>query len=1695
VDTYLRQSDGTYKAPSGVFNQLTYHPGANPRYTLKFQGEDYWQFDDRGKLVMMVDDHSPGDDPARDNLLTLDYAGPEGRLSRITAPGGRSVNVSWEGGHISSLAGPEGKTVSFNYQDGNLVQVTDIYGGATRYTYDEHRLTSMVEPEGNQVKRIEYYPPGDPNEGLVKKTIDAFGNETAFAYAVTAHETLITDPEGYTTTHRYDALYRLIQEVDNQGNSTIYCYGEDGNGKSIRDPEGRVTEFLSERGRVRRIVAPDGGVRSYDYDSLDRVIKEVNEEGSAKEFHYDERNNLAWETDFSGARTDYFYTDPANPGLPTFKVRPPLDSQQRPTTQFVYEANGDLKEEILYEGWIGDALHPAGVSPLYRKVFTYDGMGRKVLEVICDPLDPGKKQEFSYSYDDDVTDDGSRGVTRANLSYEVNGCHPEEVTRYDRNGRVKESLTFRGEEGRIAWVKTAYSYDGNDRETERMLFTSPDPQASGFVQVYQPMAKSYLKNGFVASESDYSGRLVAYRYDQTGRVAEQENQEGHITTFSYFRDGKVRERKDPFSTGSVIFNYDAAGRESVVTRNLQTLEGTSLTYTTRKVYNRRGNVITEEVVRVDPSDPGNPALFRMIRTSYQYDKEERLIRVVRPVEPLPGEVQVVTTYTYDNLGNKTSETITSPGSPERKTTWEYNALGKVVAERRFCSFIDSQGRVTTEVYVTWYTYDFLGNVVAETVTSGEGALAPVLSHRRYAYNGLSRVEGVYVALGDEANDFSLGSFEGVNNLPLQEVATYRYYCDGLLSWEVRRNLGSPDQQVSYSYDALGKKTGESLNRGDGVSFLKAYSYDGSGNLLSESIGSEGELRTTAYAYDLAGRLTRKVLPPAYPGEPEGQRAYTVNYLDEERARVETDPEGRSIRRTFDDLGREELTEGPGDYYALVAYDEAGRIVSQRVRLERREGDDTFKVTLSRYDDLGRKKSETTIGPAGEEFTTSFAYDAGGNLTSLTTPEGNLTRYYYDSLGRLRLQSLPHDAGTRIDTEFRYDALGRKTLVLQGGTDATRFTYDGLSHLRKVEQWAGPWDEQLGRGTGTLSETRYQYDLAGSLLAQTDAEGHTTAFSYNGCGWLTGVVDPLGRRQSYSYTPQGEMGSRSFFDPESGSPARTLFFSYDGRGRLKEKGARSPSGAELEKISYFYDRSGNLTRATEGTRRVELSWDGAGRLASVSSIAPEDSYQTSFAWYDSGELASRSGPQGTTTYSYDGAGRLAGIHDETGSYALSWDRDGRLISLDLPGGAHLEYNYYADGLFRTQEAYSPAAERQARFSFSYDRRGKRVAMSVELAGNPQGINGDYTYSYDCMGRIVGFSPPPALGAPETYSYDRVGNRVEVTRGGESKTYSYDSACQLVSCSDGTTYAYDLFGNLVSETKGEDEESYSYDPLLRLSSFRDASGEVAFSYDSLGRMARRAKGEEALLYRYDGSSFEPIQELDSQGETLSSFTLALDGTPLAERGTEGTSFLALNPHSDLAFALSSSGLLKGMKIYSPWGEELASTLPSPLGFQHDYTDPDSGLVFMQARWYSPELSSFLSPDPKPGEPTDPLGRNPYPYCSDDPVNRLDPTGETPRELMMMLRNPRAALYLLRHPELMTVIMLYQPGMSPAYASFVKKTVARVAARRMAARSRALRGNELPPPTQLSPAAAGIAGGGDRPRGVLPYPPGQAAKRHPC
>jgi RHS repeat-associated protein len=86
-------------------------------------------------------------------------------------------------------------------------------------------------------------------------------------------------------------------------------------------------------------------------------------------------------------------------------------------------------------------------------------------------------------------------------------------------------------------------------------------------------------------------------------------------------------------------------------------------------------------------------------------------------------------------------------------------------------------------------------------------------------------------------------------------------------------------------------------------------------------------------------------------------------------------------------------------------------------------------------------------------------------------------------------------------------------------------------------------------------------------------------------------------------------------------------------------------------------------------------------------------------------------------------------------------------------------------------------------------------------------------------------------------------------------------------------------------------------------------------------------------------------------------------------------------------NSSGNVEGAYTYTPYGgvAEHTGSATTALGYDGQYTNSDTGLVYLRAREYDPATGQFMSVDP-----LEAFTREPYSYARDDPLTYWDPSG---------------------------------------------------------------------------------------------------------
>src|SRR5437660_1483087 len=201
--------------------------------------------------------------------------------------------------------------------------------------------------------------------------------------------------------------------------------------------------------------------------------------------------------------------------------------------------------------------------------------------------------------------------------------------------------------------------------------------------------------------------------------------------------------------------------------------------------------------------------------------------------------------------------------------------------------------------------------------------------------------------------------------------------------------------------------------------------------------------------------------------------------------------------------------------------------------------------------------------------------------------------------------------------------------------------------------------------------------------------------------------------------------------------------------------------------------------------------------------------------------------------------------------------------------------------------------------------------------------------------------------------------------------------------GISKGYDLNGNLTSDGT----YAYEYDEENRLRSATGAGNSIAYDYDPLER--RRAKTVNGTMTRFLSDDQEEIGEYTSTPSLLRRY---INGHSIDEHLVQveaaGTHYYFQVNHQGttlLTSDTSATPVLTSFR-YGAYGDSDSPATGAAFRYTGRRLDPETGLYYYRARYYSSTLGRFLQ--------TDPIGSaddlNLYAYTGNDPVDATDPDG---------------------------------------------------------------------------------------------------------
>ncbi len=693
-----------------------------------------------------------------------------------------------------------------------------------------------------------------------------------------------------------------------------------------------------------------------------------------------------------------------------------------------------------------------------------------------------------------------------------------------------------------------------------------------------------------------------------------------------------------------------------------------------------------------------------------------------------------------------------------------------------------------------------------------------------------------------------------------------------------------------------------------------------------------------------------------------------------------------------------------------------------------------------YDADGNLVSSSVLRERNE----SYSYTNANELLSASRIGGDLSERYsytYDPSKPHRLTSARSEQ-TGLGLTFTYDSKGNLTGTRMGAVteegepdSSSLYITAGRSYSANQNYLASETDQ---RGQSVF----YTVDpVSGLLTAVRDARNNQTSFTYDSTTRQLTAVSAGGMSVSYSY------GEDDLCLASVTHNGFSYGFCYDAFGNLASvtAGGRTlvtnsflPGNGSLEAVTYgngdetvyTYDRLGRVETETRGTDVYTYRYNARGMLGAVlkNDVLSEEYY------YDlTDRLIGYKAGQLTLSYAYDEASRLSVIEYRWGSnnplrYLLTYGPDERVESVSLVGGAELCYTY--DTLSRVSaKEFQRGDDAVARTEYGYlNLAGNRTTTLVSNLTN-RGGNGsvlsEFEYTYDANGNIASVTEDSGA-AQTTYTYDSL-NRLaqsDADRNGQATrcTYSYDAGGNLVSRN---YYTFDDFGPVLEQTDTYTYASSGWKDLLvacngepitydaignplsyyggrsftwegrELQTFTNGASTASYVYNENGIRTQKTVNGVTTSFLVDGSTIR----FSLSNDLRLSFPYYGDELVGFKSGND-TYYYLKNLQGDIVQIVDGDGNVVVEYEYDDWGKvlsvsgSLAGTVgvQNPFRYRGYYYDEESGLYYLNSRYYDPETGRFISADSIAylGPDGLSLSFNLFVYCGNNPIMGYDPEG---------------------------------------------------------------------------------------------------------
>ncbi|MCI8444805.1 MAG: hypothetical protein HFG15_00045 [Bacilli bacterium] len=618
-----------------------------------------------------------------------------------------------------------------------------------------------------------------------------------------------------------------------------------------------------------------------------------------------------------------------------------------------------------------------------------------------------------------------------------------------------------------------------------------------------------------------------------------------------------------------------------------------------------------------------------------------------------------------------------------------------------------------------------------------------------------------------------------------------------------------------------------------------------------------------------------------------------------------------------------------------------------------------------------------------------------------------------------------------------DANTRITLHQGNGTVAQDFVFELLdaSSMDYMESKAtySRDGKFLTKETDTLDhsiEYEYHYndtEKTGTLKSVKDAKGTKTNYEYDVLDRTTKIASGEYQNQyTYQYDKLNTIAHNGF----------QYQFDYDTFGNMKQvrvadktlvtneyasRNGRLTSVlyGNQQKINYEYDQFGRTTKKTMQDNIYQYEYDARGNVASILDKNAKEDYTYDMSsrlissnhtsgfkrnyQYDSNSNVSKTNYQltsqdHTTQYQYDRDSRIRHMKSEDSLITYDYDTLSRLAEKTLSTNNKKQtttYTYLTKGS-KTSTVISRVKVGSDTYDYTYDVNGNIETIKKNNALQVK-------YYYDAMNQLVK-EDHHLLNQTIAYEYDHGGNlqakkqyKLGTTESVSNVTYTYDATWKdLLTSYNGKAITYDEIGNPTSY----DGSTYAWKNGRQLSQVTKGDQTISYQYNEAGIRTEKKVGEVTTKYHVEGNNI--IYEQTGDDIIYYNYDNANEVTSMNYKNK--TYYYQKNIQNDIIGLLDENLELIVQYAYDGWGNLISIkdrdgneiTDPSHVGVINPYRyrsyryDHETGLYYLQSRYYNSQWGRFINADGIVGANEDILGYNLFAYCSNNPVNRIDTDG---------------------------------------------------------------------------------------------------------